>query len=472
LPKLISSALSTGVDNHVNKLIDATWQEVQDKIRNKIGELNYSKWFSFIRPIREEGNAITIGVPNKFFQDWIEEYYLELLITELSGATGRPREILIEIDPRLAKEIDEKIETEAESPTREPAAQATPTQSVNSGLNPRYTFNRFVVGSGNQFAQAAAKAVADLPGGHYNPLFVYGGVGLGKTHLVMAIGLEIAKKHPSSRVLYVTAESFMNEVIFGIRYDKMVAFRKKYRSNCDVLLMDDIQFLGGKERTQEEFFHTFNTLLALQKQIVVTSDHFPKDIQDIDDRLRSRFEWGLIADIQPPDLETRIAILKKKAEGANITLPDDVAIYLATKIRSNVRELEGSLIRLSAYSSLLKTPITTSFAAQVLSHIVNRSTSVCSIDSIQKMVADYFKIRIADMKSPRRMKSLVVPRQIAMYLCKKHANASFPEIGDKFGGKDHTTVIHAVRKIAAAALNDAKLKEAVDHFEKKLQATP
>ena len=293
-------------------------------------------------------------------------------------------------------------------------------------------------------------------------------MGLGKTHLVSAIGLEIIRKPPGSRVLYVTAESFMNEVIFGIRYDKMVDLRKKYRSNCDVLLIDDIQFLGGKERTQEEFFHTFNTLSESQKQIVVTSDRFPKDISDIDDRLRSRFEWGLIADIQPPDLETRIAILKKKAEVSNITLPDDVAIFLATKIRSNVRELEGSLIRLSAYSSLFKASITCSFAEQVLSHIVNKNTAICSIESIQKMVSDYFKVKIVDLKSPRRQKSLVIPRQIAMYLSKKYTGSSFPEIGDKCGGKDHTTVMHAVKKVTSILLSDQKLKEDIGILEKRL----
>lgn len=450
----------------MNNMNSTIWNQLSDKIRNKIGGMNYSKWFSFMRPIKEDGDTVVFGVPDEFFQDWIEEYYLGLLITELSEIMGRPVEILLEVDPKLAKEMDDKIAEMPESKTS--AIYQRPIQFTPTGLNPRYTFDKFVVGSGNQFAHAAAKAVADLPGGHYNPLFIYGGVGLGKTHLVSAIGLEIVKKHPTSRILYVTAESFMNEVIFGIRYNKMMEFRKKYRSNCDVLLMDDIQFLGGKERTQEEFFHTFNTLLEISKQIVVTSDRFPKDISDIDDRLRSRFEWGLIADIQPPDLETRIAILKKRAEGLNVNLSDDVAIYLATKIRSNIRELEGSLIRLSAYSSLFKSPITVAFAEQTLTHIVNKNISICSIDSIQKMVADYFKMKVSDMKSPRRMKSLVFPRQIAMYLCKKHANASFPEIGEKFGGKDHTTVIHAVRKIEANISTNAKLKEDLELLSKKL----
>lgn len=452
------------MDKDVNKMTSSTWSTLQTKIRSKIGEMNYSKWFACMRPITEDGDKLVIGVPDKFFYDWVEEYYLELLTTELSSIRGRPSEIVLEIDPSLAKEVEAKISNGSPQVTR----SGTLTQSSISGLNPRYTFDKFVVGSANQFAHAAAKAVADLPAGHYNPLFIYGGVGLGKTHLISAIGLEILKKYPTSRVIYVTAENFMNEVVFGIRYDKMVELRKKYRSNCDVLLMDDIQFLGGKERTQEEFFHTFNTLLESQKQIVVTSDRFPKDISDIDDRLRSRFEWGLVADIQPPDLETRIAILKKKADASNIRLPDELAIFLATKIRSNIRELEGSLIRLSAYSSLFKIPMTIAFAEQTLSHIVNKNTNICSIDSIQKMVSDHFKIKINEIKSPRRMKSLVIPRQIAMYLCKKHANASFPEIGEKFGGKDHTTVMYACKKVETDLSKQPKLKEDIAFLEKRL----
>ncbi|MBI2342629.1 MAG: chromosomal replication initiator protein DnaA, partial [Deltaproteobacteria bacterium] len=427
---------------------ESIWSAVKEKIRSKVGEINYIKWFVYTRLIKEEETCVTIAVPDKFFQDWIEEYYLEMVEEELTALRNTPTKIVLQIDASLAAEMDDKISEEPVSPVL-PQTSVSDAKISLSGLNPKYTFDRFVVGSANQFAHAAAKAVSDLPAGHYNPLFIYGGVGLGKTHLISAIGIEILKNFPSSRVLYVTAESFMNEVIFGIRYDKMVDLRKKYRANCDVLLMDDIQFLGGKERTQEEFFHTFNTLLELQKQIVVTSDRYPKDIIDMDDRIRSRLEWGLIADIQPPDLETRIAILKKKAETSRITLHDDVAIYLATTIRSNIRELEGALIRLSAYSSLSSSAITVQFAEQILSHIINKNTSICSIDSIQKMVSDHFKLKISDLKSTRRLKSFVVPRQIAMYLCKKHAGSSFPEIGEKFGGKDHTTVIHAVRKIEA-----------------------
>lgn len=459
--------LSTGVDNNVNIMTPEHWHQFLEQIRGKIGEVNYAKWFAFVKPLREDGDTLTVGVPDKFCKDWIEENYSDVLLSELSIALGRPVQCMLEIDSSIGDEIDTKID--ATLPSVESSSQQNaPARTPNSGLNLKYTFDRFVVGNANQFASAAAKAVADLPGGHYNPLFIYGRVGLGKTHLATAIGLEIIRKNPDTRVLYVTAESFMNEVIFGIRYDKMVELRKKYRQNCDVLLMDDIQFLQGKERTQEEFFHTFNTLLELQKQIVVTSDRYPKDIIDIDDRIRSRLEWGLVADIQPPDLETRIAILKKKAESSFITMSDDVAIFLATRIRSNIRELEGALIRLSAYSSLFKETITVSFAEKILQHIVNKSTVVCSIDSIQKLVSEHFKIKISDLKSARRMKSLVVPRQIAMFLCKKHAGSSFPEIGEKFGGKDHTTVIHACRRVEEMLIENPKLREEIETLEKRL----
>lgn len=448
----------------MNNMTHPIWTQLLDKIRNQIGEINYLKWFTFTRLIKEDGDTFHLAVPDKFYQDWINEYYKALLETELSVLRGLPTKIVLGIDSDLAEEVDAKISSD----TSAHVTQTFEIKNASHGLNQKYSFDRFVVGSANQFANAAAKAVADLPGGHYNPLFIYGGVGLGKTHLASAIGLEILKKYPTSKVLYVTSESFMNEVIFGIRYDKMVELRKKYRSNCDVLLMDDIQFLGGKERTQEEFFHTFNTLLELQKQIVVTSDRYPKDILDIDDRIRSRLEWGLIADIQPPDLETRIAILKKKSECSNISLSDDVAIYLATNIRSNIRELEGALIRLSAYSSLCNQPINVGFAQNVLSHIVNKSTAVCSIDSIQKLVSEHFKLKISDLKSSRRLRSLVIPRQIAMYLCKKHAGSSFPEIGEKFGGKDHTTAMHAFRKIEAGVADNFKLKDEIEQLEKRL----
>ncbi len=452
------------------------WLSVLEKIRSKISEVNYNAWFGQVECLRSEPEEIVLGVPNIFTKEWLADYYSDTIREELGKITGRNYAVQFEIQ-------EVPITSEGESSGAATATQASVTTTANESaplvtamvrapiaeaLNPRYTFDRFVVGSDNQFATAACKAVADLPGGHYNPLFIYGGVGLGKTHLLNAIGMSIQERFPHLRILYIGSERFMNEVINGIRFDKMPQLRRKYRESCDVLLMDDIQFIAGKERTQDEFFHTFNCLYDAHKQIVVTSDRFPKDIPGLEDRLRSRFEWGLVADIQAPDLETRIAILQKKAEADGITLPAEVSIFLAQQIRSNVRELEGSLIRLSAYSSLNGVPITVELAKDVLKNLVREERHRCSIENVQKLVADYYQIKIADMKSARRMKHLAFPRQIAMYLCKKHVQSSFPEIGQKFGGKDHTTVIHAVRKIEAQVKTDARLRDDIEFLEKSL----
>ncbi|KXK22569.1 MAG: chromosomal replication initiator protein DnaA, partial [Armatimonadetes bacterium OLB18] len=337
------------------------------------------------------------------------------------------------------------------------------------GLNPKYTFDTFVVGNSNQFAHAASRAVANLPSLAYNPLFIYGGVGLGKTHLLNAVGLEIHRTQKQLKVLYVHAEHFTNELINSIRYEKMFEFRKKYRESCDVLLIDDIQFIAGKERTQEEFFHTFNYLYESRRQVVVTSDRFPKDIPQLEERLRSRFEWGLIADIQAPDTETRVAILRKKAEEDRIALPDEVAMFLATHIRNNVRELEGSLIRLSAFSSLSGNEISVEMAREILKNLIPDRSRALTIEAIQKLVADHYNVKISDLKSPRRLKVLTVPRQIAMYLCRKHVKSSFPELGMKFGGKDHSTVVHAVQKIEKLLQQDLTLRNEISSLEKILQ---
>jgi chromosomal replication initiator protein len=321
-------------------------------------------------------------------------------------------------------------------------------EPVELPLNPRYTFDTFVVGSSNQFAHAAALAVAESPSKAYNPLYIYGGVGLGKTHLMHAIGHAIRARNKHLRLTYVSSERFMNELINAIRYDKTLAFREKYR-NVDVLLIDDIQFLAGKERTQEEFFHTFNALYDAQKQIVITSDCPPREIPTLEERLHSRFEWGLIADIQPPDLETKVAILKKKAEQERISLPDNVALFIASKIKSNIRELEGALIRLIAYSSLTGRPISLALAQETLRGLIDEEEEkTVTIELIQKTVADYFGLRVSDLKSKNNSRSVAEPRQIAMYLCKRLTTASLPEIGREFGGKHHTTVLHSINKIS------------------------
>ena len=431
-------------------------EQLKDKIQNKISDLNYNTWFRPISRGALSNGVFTLTVPNKFVADWISDYYGDLVRQELCGLTGESCQLAFEVSSEQTDTLPAAIEVPQKSRTI-------------SNLNPKYCFDRFVVGSSNQFANAACLAVAELPGGHYNPLFIYGGVGLGKTHLLHAIGWQILKQRPDLSVLYASSETFTNEVINGIRYDRMPEFRRKYRERLEVLLIDDIQFIAGKERTQDEFFHTFNTLHESQRQVVITSDKLPKEIPGIEERLRSRFEWGLIADIQPPDLETRVAILKKKADAEGLRCPDDVAMFLASSVKSNVRELEGSLIRLGAFASLTKAPITLDLTKEVLRNIIQEREPVFSVESIQRVVADFYKVSIADLKSPRRTKTLAHPRQVAMYLCKKIARSSFPEIGAKFGGKDHTTVMHACRKIESLLGTNLRLQEEVSILEKTIR---
>jgi chromosomal replication initiator protein len=445
----------------MNNLLD----QLKDKIRSKISELNYNTWFKPIIDARVKDGGLCLVVPNRFIADWIGDYYSDLLSEEVSSLLGGDHRLSFEISEEAWNKIKSRCETAGQETGVTPESLRVKTVEK---LNTKFTFDKFVVGSSNQFAHAACKAVADLPGGHYNPLFIYGGVGLGKTHLLHAIGIQILRNRPGAQLLYMSAEKFMNELINSLRYEKMHEFRTKFRDRCDILLIDDVQFIGGKERTQEEFFHTFNALHESQRQIVVTSDKLPRDIPGLEERLRSRFEWGLIADIQPPDLETRIAILKKKAEASSLKCPDDVAMFLASSIISNVRELEGSLIRLNAFASLTGTAISVDLAREVLGNTLLRQERSCSIESIQKVVASYFKINISDLKSPKRVKSLAFPRQIAMYLCKKHVNSSFPEIGGKFGGKDHTTVMYACRKIEKLIEADCNLKSEVTIIERSI----
>ena len=440
--------------------MNETLEQLKTNIGNKISELNFNTWFRPISDAKASEGSFTLVVPNKFVADWISDYYNDLIVGELFGITNENYKITYEISTQPE---DEQV---ASREAQEKPIPAIAAPRPSNGLNTKYAFDRFVVGSSNQFAHAACKAVGDLPGGHYNPLFIYGGVGLGKTHLLHSIGLAILKKHPSLNVIYLSAEKFMNELINALRYERMPDFRKKFRERCDVLLIDDIQFLGGKERTQEEFFHTFNALHESQCQIVLTCDKLPRDIQGIEERLRSRFEWGLIADIQPPDLETRIAILKKKAELSNVRCPGDLAMFLASSIKTNVRELEGSLIRINAFASLTGADISVDLAKEVMGNILREKDHTCSIESIQKTVADFYSLKISDLKSPRRLKVLAFPRQIAMYLCKKHVRSSFPEIGGKFGGKDHTTVMHACRKIERLLQNDSKMQNVIANLEK------
>lgn len=431
-------------------------------IEKRVNHQSFTTWFLplVFQDVRD--NTITIEAPNSMFRDWIMDNYLETIeesLQELNLShykvklTTRGESevdgVLLQAEPPLESQGDNgetKFSLETEELVR-PIARFVDIEPVELPLNPKYTFDTFVVGSSNQFAHAAAMAVAESPSKAYNPLYIYGGVGLGKTHLMHAIGHAIRARNKHLRLTYISSERFMNELINSIRYDKTLAFRERYR-NIDVLLIDDIQFLAGKERTQEEFFHTFNALYDAQKQIVITSDCPPREIPTLEERLHSRFEWGLIADIQPPDLETKVAILKRKAEQEKINLPDSVALFIASKIKSNIRELEGALVRLIAYSSLTGLPMSIALAQDTLRGIIDEDDKAITIELIQKTVADYYGLRVSDLKSKNNSRSIAVPRQIAMYLCKRMTKASLPEIGREFGGKHHTTVLHSINKIS------------------------
>ncbi|MCP9448570.1 MAG: chromosomal replication initiator protein DnaA [Nitrospira sp.] len=445
--------------------VQILWQEALRYIQEKVPPQVYDTWFTCAHLDRIEDTVAYVVVPNKFFGDWLDKHYERLLVEAItvsgSGEGEKVQSVSFKVVPSEALQT-----TEGEVSTTPPrfANQTRTRRGVQ--LNPKYTFGSFVVGSGNQFAHAACMAVAEQPGKTYNPLFIYGGVGLGKTHLLNAIGNHVAEK-TDLRIAYLTTEQFTNEVINSIRYDKMMDLRKRYR-HIDMLMIDDIQFLVGKERTQEEFFHTFNSLYEGHKQIVLSSDRFPKDMPDIEERLRSRFEWGLIADLQPPDVETRIAILRKKSEDEGITLPEDVIQFLSNTMKSNIRELEGSLVRLGAYSSLTGQAITLEMAKNVLRDLIGDKKKVVAMDDIQEAVCAQFRIKITELKSRRRSKTLVHPRQIAMYLCRELTDASYPEIGRHFGGKDHTTIMHACRQVAKAKETDEALRNAIEALKEQI----
>lgn len=442
--------------------IDTVWQDVLQYIQTKVPKQVYDTWFIPVHLDRIENSTAHIGVPNKFFGEWLDTHYGPLLAEAM--ATARGGELMA-----VAFTVREKgaaLQSEPQAVTNGPrgVTQSKPRRGIQ--LNPKYTFRNFVVGAGNQFAHAACMAVAEQPGHTYNPLFIYGGVGLGKTHLLNAIGNHVAEKS-DLRIAYLTTEQFTNEVINSIRYDKMMDLRKRYR-HIDMLMIDDIQFLVGKERTQEEFFHTFNALYEGHKQIVLSSDRFPKDMPDIEERLRSRFEWGLIADLQPPDVETRIAILRKKSEDEGVKLPEDVIQFLSVTMKSNIRELEGSLVRLGAYASLTGQVITLDLAKNVLRDLIGDKKKIVAMDDIQEVVCTQFHVKMTELKSRRRSKTLVHPRQIAMYLCRELTDASYPEIGRQFGGKDHTTIIHACRQVAKAKETDTTLQTTIETLKEQI----
>ena len=437
------------------------WDQILARVETKVNRHSFYTWFRPTDFVAEQGTSLIVGVPNELFKDWLTKHYSGVIAEALREIRKEQLVVSFVAGASIPEAIPEK--TAVAPPTSKDALPPV-TSSVDSpliptdssGLNPRYTFESFIVGSSNQFAHAACRAVAEAPSRSYNPLFIYGGVGLGKTHLMHALGQYVIQHDRSLKLTYISSERFMNEMINAVRFDRVIDFREHYRS-VDILLVDDIQFLAGKEGTQTEFFHTFNALYDSRKQIVLSSDCPPHEIPTLEERLQSRFEWGLIADIQAPDLETKIAILKKKAEAEAVPLPDDVAIYIAGKIKSNIRELEGSLIRLIAYASLTGQEISLSLAQDVLKNILDHEPKAVTIETIQKFVADYYNLKLVELKSRNNSKSVAMPRQVAMYLCKSLTNTSLPEIGRSFGGKHHSTVIHSIRKV-----NDLRKKD--EHF--------
>ena len=431
------------------------WSKILEILEKETSQQNFSTWLKPIKFKNIDNTNINIAVNNKFFSDWIRENYKERIERIYETKYGEKKYLVINIE-EFKKEITKKNNNEIKS--KKPIEV-----SVNTftNINNKYLFNNFVCGPSNQFAHAASLAVANNPATTYNPLFIYGGVGLGKTHLIHAIGNEIIKNNKKFKVSYYSSEKFMNELVNCIRYGKMEEFRTKFR-NMDVLLIDDIQFIAGKERTQEEFFHTFNALYESHKQIIVTSDKFPKEIPGLEERLRSRFEWGLIADIQAPDVETKLAIVKIKADQNNIKITDEIAYFLANSITSNIRELEGLLIRIGAFSSLTSTPIDITMAKSVLKDVLIEKNKEITVEEIQKTVANYFNTKISDIKSSKRHKSLVLPRQISMYITRKLTDLSYPEIGANFGGKDHSTIIYAIKKIEKLIDKDVHIKVTID----------
>jgi chromosomal replication initiator protein len=457
---IFSNTMTTAIQLGREREVQNLWDKFLDLIKSRVSINTYSTWFQPTRLSRAEGDTLFIQIPTAVFRQVLSRTYGEI-VKAVFHQMGTPN--------MKVQYVCTEEEPIAAAPSLSGVKQSKlDFESSDHQLNLRYTFDSFVVGKSNEFAHAASRAVAEQPSKSYNPLFLYGGVGMGKTHLMHAIGHTIKKRNPAMRLSYVSAEKFTIEVINSLRFDRMISFRDRFHT-VDVLLVDDIQFIAGKERTQEEFFHTFNALYELQKQIVISSDCLPKDINSIEERLRSRFEWGLIADIQPPDLETKIAILQKKAENDRFNLPDEVAEYIARAIKSNVRELEGALTRLMAYGSLTGTPISLATAQQVLRNIIASQEKRVTIDLIQKRVSEHFNLREQDLKIRSNTRAIAFPRQVAMYIVKQLTTASLPEIGRQFGGKHHTTVLHSINKIEELRRSDKELNRTITRLMDALQ---
>lgn len=452
----------------MSESIHVLWKTIVEHISRNFSGETVQTMLSPVRPRGITGDCLTLEVPNKLFSEWIIQN-CKASIEELASSILKKPMGLKFLYGREERQLELPVHDEQRRTMPTPASRRKLFTSTDIRLNPKYTFDTFVVGPSNRFAHAASIAVAQSPAKAYNPLFIYGGVGLGKTHLMQAIGQYILDKQPDANVLYISSEKFTNQLIDAIQNRTTIKFRNKYR-NVDILLIDDIHFLGGKEQTQVEFFHTFNTLYDAHKQIVLSSDRPPKEIPNLEDRLVSRFEWGLVTDLQVPDIETRVAILRKKAEQEKVSLPDDLIFYIASEIKSNVRKLEGALSRLTAYAALMKSPMNREVAEAILSDMI-RSEGLKSIttDMIQKKVAEYFDIRVSDMMSKKRPRAIAFPRQIAMYMVRTLVGSSLPEIGEAFGGRDHTTVLHAIKLIEKRSKDDEGVRKIVGYLERQLK---
>jgi chromosomal replication initiator protein len=451
------------------------WTKILNSLRDEVNPQIFNSWFGTLTPSVMDEVGLVLKAPHSFIKDWIDENYISTLNSAARNITGSDLGVRIEVNEpdQPGSQNTARKPGKSKSAGRKSKAESTvsPSHSLsgNFDLNPKYSFDTFVVGSSNQFAHAATMAVADQPAKSYNPLFLYGGVGLGKTHLMHAIGHHAKTRNPDIRLCYLSSERFMNELINSLRFDRMPMFRETYR-NMDILLVDDIQFIAGKERTQEEFFHTFNSLFDSHKQIVVSSDKFPREIPDLEERLRSRFEWGLIADIQPPDLETKIAILEKKAEWYGVALPQDVSLFLAENTGSNIRELEGYLQRVTAFAAFANTKeISLELVLEALKNFLEQKKRDITIEEIQKKISLHYQIKISDLKSKKKNKALIGPRHIAMFLARQLTGLSLPEIGRHFGGRDHSTVLHAIHKVENMAKNNPDFQGTLDQFTKELE---
>jgi chromosomal replication initiator protein len=456
------------------------WSQALQGLQPRLGAETYELWLRPLHVAEIEGHRIRLCAPNLFMKEWFENHYQEAVLQEIFSRTAERYEIAIEIAAGSARGepavLSADTAAEATDPHSVTASQLEPLPTEAPpplGLSERYRFSSFITGASNELAASAASAVAEEPGKRFNPLLIYGGVGLGKTHLLHAVGHAMYQRQPGLRIVYLSAERFMNEFITAVRYNQFDQFRRRYREDCDALLVDDIQFIAGRDRTMDEFFHVFNALYEAGKQIMVTADRTPSDMQGMEERITSRLNWGLVADIKAPDLETRVAILRQKAENDHIGIPDDVAVYLASLVRSNVRELEGALVRVSTFADLKGVPITETFVREVLGDALQeRRKTPVTVESVQKVVAAHFSVRIADLKGPRRHKGISRPRMVAMFLSRELTGSSFPEIGLRFGGKDHSTVINACKRIASIEADDPQLRATLEVLRNDLLCLP